>query len=119
MSKESAPSLKLGQLREDGTIGPLEEACITRAHKTFRTRCKIDTNPTIVRMLHNGKPIDHWYYRSDQWIDQPFHFPQLGMFAYVGAPTSATKVIYSKENYIVDQEAIQDCITTTEEEGFS
>lgn len=110
--KESTPLSKVGQLKEDGSLGPLEEACILRAGKTFRNRFKTDTNPSIVRMVVGGKPINHWYYRSDQWIDQPYFSvdPSLPLQSYVGPTNMAPRFSYKEGTYIIDNEAMEDCM---------
>src|ERR1035437_9921666 len=98
MSRESTPGANnIGQLRENGTLGPIEESCISRAERTFRLRSKTDTNPVIVQMTRGGNPIDHWYYRSDEWIDQPFF--ALGKFQpYVGPANRAQRFMYGHRN---------------------
>jgi hypothetical protein len=111
MSRESAPGANnIGQLKEDGSLGPIEEACILRAEKTFKIRSKIDTNPVIVQMVLRGKPIDHWYYRSDQWIDQPYFALGNGLQPYIGPANRAQRFMYGEGKFIVDKEATEDAI---------
>ena len=114
MSIELKPGEKIGQTTKRFRVGdlePLEESCVYRAEETFRARSKKDTNPAIVQMILNGKPINHWYYRSDQWIDQPFL--ALGKFQpYVGPANRAQRFMYGEGKYVVDQRAIDDCIKT-------
>ena len=109
MNRESAPNVIAGQQREDGTLGPLEEPCIFRAEKTFKSRSKQDTNPAIVQMVLLGELISHWYYRSDQWIDQPYFSINLGMEPYIGPVDQAPKIFYDKDKFIVNEAATERC----------
>jgi hypothetical protein len=106
MAIESMSNMNTGQLREDGTLGPIEEVCILRAEKIFKIRSKLDTNPHIVQMVSREKPIEHWYYRSDQWIDQPYF--ALGiMKPYIGPANRAPRFMYGEGKFIItDKESI-------------
>ena len=106
MNRESVPTIA-GQQKEDGTLGPLEEACIFRAEKTFKLRSKQDTNPAIVKMVLLGELINHWYYRSDHWIDQPYFAVNLGLEPYVGPTNKAPKFFYGEGKFIIDQEVAE------------
>lgn len=84
----------MGQIDERGQMGPLTEVCINRAHKTYLARASEDTNPQIVKMVLRGKPVDHWYYRSDEWIDQPYFALPILLQAYVGPANRAMRALY-------------------------
>jgi len=56
----------------DGKFQPVRDVCTKHAEDVFNSRRGIDTNPMIVQMIHHDKPVNHHYYRSDQWIDQPY-----------------------------------------------
>lgn len=116
-------TLYTGQLQEDGTLGPVKEACINRAERIFQLRHKTDTNPKIVQMILRGERIPHWYYRSDEWIDQPYFAMSIAMQPYVES-TNKAPIWYKKEgNFMVDDEATNDFIKfmdmdmTEEEKG--
>ncbi len=108
MSRESGPRLTIGQLREDGSLGPMREACILRAERTFKLRWKTDTNPVIAQMILRGEQIPHWYYRSDQWIDQPYFAISNGMQPYVGPADKAPKFMYGAGTFVIDEESTED-----------
>ncbi len=87
----------IGQLTSEGLMG-IKELCIHHALLTYRKRKDTDTEPHIVNMTINGQPIDHWYYRSRQWIDQPYLLGPLGVEPYVGQVDQAP-LSYREQNY--------------------
>jgi hypothetical protein len=90
------------QLDRSGNLGPLIETCITHARKTFLTRFSQDTDPTIVQMILYGTEISHWYYRSKEWIDQPYFIPQQILPPYCGPADIADPNLYGEGTFIVD-----------------
>lgn len=72
--------------------------------KIYNERNALDTHPVIVQMRHLGRLIDHWYYRSDQWVDQPYFKPSEFLQPYVGPVELANPGLYGKGTYIVDKE---------------
>ena len=49
----------------NGELRLVEEGCRSYAKKTFR-KWTGDTNPRVVQMVRQGRPISHHYFRSDQ-----------------------------------------------------
>lgn len=88
----------------NGELGPVKEICLDHAEKTYNKRKKIDTNPVIVQMIYCGKLIDHWYYRSDQWIDQPYFKESIFLQPYVGPVSETNQGIYKNGKYFIDKE---------------
>ena len=88
------------------------DICVQHAKKTYLQRRGKDTHPMIVQMIHLGKPIPHWYYRSDQWIDQPYYKPSEFLQPYVGPIEFANPGSYGKGTYVPDKE-ITDFIDRT------
>ncbi len=84
----------------DGHLEEILGTCSDEAEKTFRNRWGQDTNPRIVQMVHQGQPIDHWYYRSDQWISQPYAWPAIFLQPYVGSTTEIGAIKYGERSYI-------------------
>lgn len=99
MSIENRPRLLV-----DGDLRELLGGCVSEAQKTFRERWGTDTNPRIVQMVLQGKPIDHWYYRSDQWISQPFVAPDIFMQSYVGPTDTLEAIKYGERSYLYGDE---------------
>ncbi|PIN79524.1 hypothetical protein COV16_03755 [Candidatus Woesearchaeota archaeon CG10_big_fil_rev_8_21_14_0_10_34_8] len=92
------------------------ESCINHAYRTYAKRADQDTNPVIARMLVDGKPVDHWYYRSDEWIDQPYELSMIGFPAYVGpADNRKIKFIYGEGNFIVETKYTEDIALAVED----
>lgn len=100
--------LRVAQLDDDGKLGPITEPCIIRAERTFFARAVTDTNPTIVQMKLRGSLLDHWYYRSKEWIDQPYFAAAIFLQPYVGPTTRAMRTLYGEETFIVDEQATED-----------
>jgi hypothetical protein len=95
----------------NGKLAEVQEVCIKHAVKTFNERHQQDTNPRIVQMIHHGTPLDHWYYRSDQWIDQPYLMEGLFIQPHVGPANMANRTLYRKEGtYREDEEATKDAL---------
>jgi len=92
------------------------ESCINHAYRTYAKRADQDTNPVIARMLVDGKPVDHWYYRSDEWIDQPYDLTMVfGFPAYVGpADNRQIQYIYNKRTFVVETEHTKDIALAVE-----
>jgi len=87
----------------DGRLQPIEKLCFMHGVKTGNSR-KEDTNRQIVEMLVNGRFFGHYYYRSDQWIDQPYRirFGILSIEPYVGPPENAPAESFGNGTYKVD-----------------
>lgn len=86
----------------DGELKTIEESCVTHAVKTFSSRKEQDTNQQIVQMILCGEPIPHWYYRSDQWIDQPYFISPL-VQPYVGPTDGMVPPAYWEGRYNVEE----------------
>ena len=91
------------QLGDDGKLGPVKEACITAAQRVFFTRMKTDTHPVLVQMIHLGELVPHWYYRSDEWIDQPYYSPAMFLQPYRGPANLANPGLYGPGKFIIDE----------------
>lgn len=97
--------INVGQMQENKSIGPIIEACVERAERTFLSRGGQDTNPTIVQMILRGKnPIDHWYYRSNEWVDQPYLAMGIALQPYVGPSDKAPRILYGEGTFMKDDE---------------
>lgn len=89
----------------DGKLVPFREICLVHAEETFKARVNLgDTDPMIVQMIHLGELIPHWYYRSVQWIDQPYFFPFSFLQPYVGPTNLAISSLYGPDTYIISHE---------------
>ena len=97
----------LGQLDEKGVLGPITESCISRANKTFISRAATDTDPFIVKMIFAGKEVPHWYYRSNEWIDQPFYSLGRYLLPYVGPVEEGDPYLYGEGTYIIERSATE------------
>lgn len=91
----------------DGKLVNYQVACITQAFRTFAERAGTDQNPNIVQMLALGIPIEHWYYRSEDWIDQPYHHPER-LFAYVGSTSGNFPPQLGPGTFKIDTESTRD-----------
>ena len=88
-----------------GEFVPFQEICLSHAENTFRVRLAIgDTNPQIVQMKLRGQLIPHWYYRSKQWVDQPYFIPLIFLQPYVGPAGQANPGQYGEGTFEVDEE---------------
>jgi len=58
----------------------------------------------IVQMIHHDEPVNHHYYRSDQWIDQPYKKSPNYAPPYVGPADKAEPSHYGEGAYIVEKE---------------
>jgi hypothetical protein len=92
----------------DGKIGPVKEICVDHALATFLERRERDTNPKIVKMLVNGKPISHWYYRSEEWIDQPYYMGRFLVQPYVGPANGLGALVLYQEDMFVEDESMME-----------
>ena len=88
----------------DGKFVPAQEICLAHAKKTFAERLNGDTNPQIVQMKLRGQPIPHWYYRSDQWVDQPYFKPSEFLQPFVGPTEQANPGLFGDDTYEIDHE---------------
>jgi len=96
------------QLDPEGNLGPLHDICVVIAQRNYLARKTIDTNPVLVQMILRGEElIDHWYYRSEEYIDQPFYHPSLFLQPYRGPAYLAIPILYGPGTYLVDQELIE------------
>jgi hypothetical protein len=79
----------------DGKLVDAENNCLYVALQTYKQRCKIDKNPLIVQMIIDDfKIVPHWYYRSDNWIEQHFLIPGDNIKPYIGPVKSAEARLY-------------------------
>lgn len=90
------------QMNDEGKLGPLRDICVVAAQKVFLARYETDTNPTIVQMILRGELVDHWYYRSEEFIDQPYFLPAHFLQPYRGPANVANPGLYGPETYVVD-----------------
>ncbi len=88
----------------NGEFVPAQEVCLVHAEGTFQRRCKEDTNPRVVQMILRGEKIPHFYYRSEEWVDQPYYDPRAFITPYVGPAKLATPGLYDSGTYVVDRE---------------
>lgn len=88
----------------DGHLQEIMGTCIDEAVKTFKERWGRDTNPRIVQMIHQGQRIDHWYYRSNEWISQPYAWPKIFMQPYVGSANELGAVRYGEKSYFYGED---------------
>jgi len=103
MSPESLLNPRITyQLSKEGTLFPFKDSCIKVATETFLAR-STDQNRRIVQMILYGNLIPHWYYRSDQWIYQPFLNISKGIIHYVGDPKNADSNLYGEGTYQLDE----------------
>jgi hypothetical protein len=80
----------------DGKLVPVENNCLYIALQTYKQRHETDKNPVIVQMvIDDFVIIPHWYYRSDDWIEQQFLYPWDSIFPYVGPVSLADKRCYN------------------------
>ena len=91
----------------DGRLEPVIEICMEHALKTLIERRSQDTKPVIVRMVLRGDLIDHWYYMSEQWIDQPYFIPHINLQPYVGPAREAPVEFYGIGTYLVEDRTNQ------------
>lgn len=95
------------QLDEQGSLGPIRDICVVAAQRTYLKRKNTDKVPEIVQMILRGELIPHWYYRSGEWIDQPYFFPLAFITPYRGPIESAIPLLYGIGTYIVDSELMR------------
>jgi len=88
----------------EGKLQPSIDICVTHAKNVYRQRKDIDTNPMIVQMINMDRPIPHWYYRSDQWIDQPYYQPSTYLQPYVGPTDQAEPYLFGEGTYQLDKD---------------
>jgi hypothetical protein len=88
----------------DGKRKLPEELCLTHAARVFRERRNADTGPKIVQMVLRNMIQDHWYYRSNEWVDQPYFSLDIGLQPYVGPANLAPPHIYGKGTFNIDEE---------------
>ncbi len=91
------------QMDEKGKLGPLRDVCIVVAERTFIARFGQDTEPTIAQMIVRGEPVPHWYYRSKEWVDQPYFIPRELIQPYRGPAKSAYPWLYGEGTFRVDE----------------
>jgi hypothetical protein len=95
------------QIGRDGKLGPITDICEVAAENYMRERWGMDTHPCIVQMRLRGELVPHWYYRSDQWVAQPYFLPQHFLQPYVGPSEGALPSLYGRGTYIIDSEATE------------
>ena len=99
MSTELRPRLLV-----DGHLEEIMGTCIDQAEKTFKERWGIDTNPRIVQMVHQGEPIEHYFYVSDDYISQPYLWPELFIQPFVGKTDEIEANRYNEKRYLYGEE---------------
>ena len=87
----------------DGKLCEITESCAKHAALTFDARRSQDTNQMIVQMIVRGNKIPHWYYRSNEWVEQPYSLKEEFVDSFVGpAPAKddqLAEIMYSIQNY--------------------
>ena len=97
--------IEVQQLLEDKyELGPIRDICVVAAQRTYLRRKDTDTNPLIVQMKVHGALISHWYYRSNEWVDQPYFMPRDFVQPYRGPANSAYPWLYGNDTYEIDEQ---------------
>jgi len=65
-------------------VCPPQEICLVHALKTFAARNRIDTQAQIVQMIVRNIARTHWYYKSAEWIEQPYLIKDLLVAPFTG-----------------------------------
>ena len=60
-------------------------------------------DPHIVQMVVDGEPIEHFYYRSEKWIEQPFTLQSEGIKPFSGPTDGPIHKQYQEGTYRVDE----------------
>lgn len=91
-------------------------SCVDRAIEAYSERIEIDTNQAIVQMIDpfSDELIDHWYYRSDQFIFQPYNLPFLNINSYIGSPNKAPLETYGNGTFMLDLEITNEAKNSAE-----
>lgn len=97
--------IEIKQIDENGKLGPIKDICETAAQRTMKDRWGKDTHPSIVQMVIDNKRIPHWYYRSDQWISQPYDISSYHLLPYIGSVEKAPAEMYGVGTYAIDDRA--------------
>ena len=106
VEKLTPPTMQL----VEGKFVPAQELSLIHAERAFRRGVeKGDTNPRIVQMKLRGQLIPHWYYRSKEWVDQPYYKPSEFLQPYVGPADQANPVLYGAGTFEVDDEMTNMC----------
>ena len=91
----------------DGTpesgITEWSHAHATRALITRQRVVVPDPNPQIVKMILHGASVPFLYYRSDQWIDQPYYAPNIFLQPFIGPANEALPNLYGEGTYAVQE----------------
>ena len=87
----------------DSKLCEITESCIKHAVLTFDARRSHDTNQMIVQMIVRGNKIQHWYYRSNEWVEQPYALREQFVDPFIG-PVPArddqlAEIMYSIQKY--------------------
>lgn len=86
--------------------------CIPYARKLFKNRVGKDTRQMIVGMLSKDqKFLGHWYYRSDQFIGNPFVIMDTDgndIPTFVGDTKDAPREYYGNGRFKVDKEETEE-----------
>ncbi len=98
-------NIYIGQM-ENYKLIPIKESCIEVAERVFKERYKTDTNPVVVQMIQDGIPIDHWYYRSNQWIAQVHLNLFQHIIPFIGPANEAPSSLFGDDKYVVDQQVM-------------
>lgn len=90
---------EIRRFKEVISVTNSEQAAAT----TMQERWGIDHNPCIAQMLRHGGVLTFYYYRSDEWINQPIDLSDMGISAYTGPLEKAPVALYGPGTYIVDE----------------
>ena len=102
----------------NGELRGMQETCVVHAIRTFLARRDVDANPQIVQMVIDTKPIDHWYYRSDSYVDQPYFLASLLIQPLIGDPSGGYPRHYGEGTFQPD-EGIMRVANSENAEDFS
>lgn len=93
------------QIDAQGRLGPIKDGlCVPYAENVFIERFKKDTGQTIVQTILDGVSIPHWYYRSEQWLDQPYLICTTSVIQpYRGPVNLAYPWLYGPGTFRVDE----------------
>ncbi len=77
------------------------------AAATMKKRWGQYTDPSIAEITIPGKPTPLYYYRSNEWISQPFDIPSLGITSYSGPIDSAPPEMYGPGTFTINYSITQ------------
>ena len=92
----------------DGKLCEITESCVKHAVQTFNARRSQDTDQMIVQMIVRGNKVPHWYYRSNEWVEQPYALREQFVDPFIGSPLDKddqlAEIMYSIKDYDVAED---------------